>query len=113
VTHGVLTSTTAFEFVTRLARELSVGKIELPGFPQVFAQVCRALNDPATDAAKMASIVGAEPALAARLLAMANSVAFAEIGKAVGDLPAAIIRLGDINVRSAADGAGRVVLTMN
>ena len=97
-----MTQTKAFEFVTLLAHELSEGKIELPGFPRVFAQVCSALNDPATDAAKMASIVGAEPALAARLLAMANSVAFNESGRAVGDLPAAIVRLGDMNVRSSA-----------
>jgi HD-like signal output (HDOD) protein len=92
----------AFEFVSLLARELSEGKVELPGFPHVFARVCRAIDDPEISAEKMAGIVGAEPGLAVRLMAAANSVAFNPAHQPVGDLPAAIVRLGAINVRSAA-----------
>ena len=94
------TNALAFEFVTQLARELSEGKIELPGFPHVFARVCKAVHDPQITAEKMAGIVGAEPGLAARLLAGANSVAFNPGNQAVGDLPAAIVRLGSVKVRT-------------
>lgn len=92
----------AFAFVSLLAKELSEGKVELPGFPHVFARVCKAIDDPGITAEKMAGIVGAEPGLAVRLMAVANSAAFNTGAQAVGDLPAAIVRLGTINVRSAA-----------
>ncbi len=96
------TSSLAFEFVTQLARELSEGKIELPGFPQVFARVCKAIHDPEITAEKIAGIVGAEPGLAVRILAGANSAALDPGNQPVGNLPAAIVRLGAINVRSIA-----------
>ncbi|MFO1466033.1 MAG: HDOD domain-containing protein [Steroidobacteraceae bacterium] len=92
--------TLAFTFVSELARELSEGKVELPGFPQVFAQVCRSIDDPEITAQRMAAIVGAEPGLAARLLAAANSAAFNPGHQPVGNLPGAIVRLGAANVRS-------------
>ncbi len=96
------TASAAFEFLALLARELSEGKVELPGFPHIFARVCRALNDPQITAHKMAAMIGAEPGLAARIMARANSVAFNPSSQPVGELPAAIVRLGDVNVRSVA-----------
>lgn len=92
----------AFEFVTALATELSSGKIELPSFPDVAIRVRRALADDSTSVEQVVRIVGAEPALAARLLKMSNSAALNRSGKSVTELRTAIARMGYNMVRSAA-----------
>jgi len=92
----------AFEFVTVLAAELSSGKIDLPSFPDVAMRVRRALGDDKTTVEQIVRIVGSEPALAARLLKMANSAALNRSGKQVTDLRTAIARMGYNMVRSAA-----------
>jgi HD-like signal output (HDOD) protein len=90
-----------FNFVTMLARELSAGKIELPSFPDVAQRVRRALQDDEVSAEKIVRIVGAEPALAARLLRLANSAAVNAGGKQITDLRVAIARIGLNLVRSS------------
>jgi HD-like signal output (HDOD) protein len=97
-----VSSATAFEFVQQLANELSRGTVDLPGFPRVFAQVCRALDDPKNTNEQTAKIVSAEPALAGRLLTMANSSAFAQTGKPISELRSAVTRLGSNSIRAAA-----------
>jgi HD-like signal output (HDOD) protein len=92
----------AFKFVQDLAKELSSGKVELPGFPTVFARVCRALDDPKNSNEQTARIVGAEPALAARLLTLANSVTYTYTGKPISELRSAVTRLGGNSIRAAA-----------
>ena len=92
----------AFEFVKSLASELSGGKIDLPSFPDVAVRVRRALADEKTTVEQVVRIVGSEPALAARLLKMANSAALNRSGKPVTDLRTAINRMGYNMVRSAA-----------
>jgi len=91
-----------FEFVRSLAAELSNGRVELPSFPDVVVRVRRALGDESTTVDQLVRIVGSEPALAARLLKMANSAALNRTGKAVTDLRTAINRMGYNMVRSAA-----------
>jgi HD-like signal output (HDOD) protein len=95
-------STAAFEFVKLLADELSGGRLELPSFPDVAIQVRRALGDDKSTIDQVVRIVGSEPALAARLLKMANSAALNRTGKAVTDLRTAINRMGYNMVRSSA-----------
>ncbi len=92
----------AFEFVKALAFELSSGKIDLPSFPDVAVRVRRALADDRTTVEQVTRIVGSEPALAARLLNMANSAMLNRTGKQVTDLKSAIARMGYNMVRSAA-----------
>lgn len=92
----------AFAFVRSLGAELSAGRVELPSFPDVVVRVRRALDDDATTVDQLVRIVGSEPALAARLLRMANSAVFNRSGKAVSDLRTAISRMGYNMVRSAA-----------
>ena len=92
----------AFEFVKALAFELSSGKIDLPSFPDVAVRVRRALADDRTTVEQVTRIVGSEPALAARLLKMANSAMLNRTGKQVTDLKSAIARMGYNMVRSAA-----------
>ncbi len=92
----------AFGFVQALAAELSSGKVDLPSFPDIVPRVRQALADEGATPQKIVRVVSSEPALAARLLQMANSAALNFSGKAVTDLRTAIARLGFNLVRTAA-----------
>src|SRR5262245_13091423 len=92
----------AFAFVQALAAELSTGKVELPSFPDIAMRVRQVLSDDNVSPEKVVRVVGSEPALAARLLQLANSAAMNFSGKAVTDLRTAVARMGFNMVRSAA-----------
>jgi HD-like signal output (HDOD) protein len=92
----------AFRFVELLAQELSTGKIDLPSFPDIAMRVRSVLSDENVRPEQVVRVVSAEPALAARLLNIANSAALNFTGKVVTDLRAAIARMGFNMVRSAA-----------
>jgi HD-like signal output (HDOD) protein len=92
----------AFEFVTELASELSWGKIDLPGIPDVALRVRKALEDDNVSAEQLERIVGAEPVLAGRLVQLANSAALNSSGRRVADLHTAITRTGFAMVRTTA-----------
>jgi HD-like signal output (HDOD) protein len=94
----------ALAFLEMLAKELSNRTVDLPCFPNVVIRVKKALDDPNTTAQQVVQMVGAEPRLAAKLLQMANSVAFNHAGKPLTDLRSAITRLGHQLVQSAAMG---------
>ena len=90
------------EFLSKLAREVSSGTVDLPCFPDIVVRIRNELADPKTTPERMVMLVGAEPRLAARLLQTANSTAFNQSGKPVADLRTAITRLGHQLVQSAA-----------
>jgi HD-like signal output (HDOD) protein len=92
----------AFEFVRSLAGELSAGHIDLPSFPDIALKVRRVLADSNSSIEQVVRVVGSEPALAARLMRIANSATLNRTGKTVTDLRTAINRLGYNMVRSAA-----------
>ncbi len=92
----------AFAFVQALAAELSTGKVDLPSFPDIAMRVRQVLADDMVSPEKVVRVVGSEPALAARLLQLANSAALNFSGKAVTDLRTAVARMGFNMVRSAA-----------
>jgi HD-like signal output (HDOD) protein len=92
----------AFEFVQVLAQELSTGKVELPSFPDIALKVRKVLADENVNLDVVVRVVGSEPALAARLLQVANSAAVNGTGTAVTDLRKAVQRIGLNMVRSAA-----------
>jgi HD-like signal output (HDOD) protein len=92
----------AFEFVRSLAAELSSGKIDLPSFPEIATQVRKVLSDPKSSIDQVVRVVGSEPALAARLMRVANSSSFNRSGKQITDLRTSINRIGYTMVRSAA-----------
>ncbi|HXA91630.1 MAG TPA: HDOD domain-containing protein [Steroidobacteraceae bacterium] len=96
------TNTAAFAFVQSLAGELSGGKVDLPSFPDIAMRVRQTLADDNVTPAKIVRVVSSEPALAARLLQIANSAALNIAGKAVNDLRTAVARMGFNMVRSAA-----------
>ena len=94
-------SEAAFGFVRSLAAELSSGRVELPSFPEVVIRVRRVLTDPNSTVDKVTRVVGSEPALAARLMRIANSASLNTSGKPITDLRTAINRMGYNMVRSA------------
>ncbi len=91
----------AFEFVRSLATELSAGRVDLPSFPEVAIRVRRVLADENSNLEKVVRVVGSEPALAARLLRIANSASLNTLGRQITDLRTAINRMGYNMVRSA------------
>jgi HD-like signal output (HDOD) protein len=92
---------TAFDFIRSLAGELSGGKVDLPSFPEVAVRVRRILSDPKSSVDQVVRVVGSEPALAARLLRIANSASLNRSGKVITELRTAISRIGYNMVRSA------------
>lgn len=91
----------AFAFVQALALEMSAGKIEIPSFPDVAVRIRRVLADDNCDTGQIAKVVSAEPAMAAKLLQMANSAALNPNGARITELKSAIARIGFANVRTA------------
>jgi HD-like signal output (HDOD) protein len=92
----------AFAFVQALASELSKGKVDLPSFPDIALRVRKVLTDEEVSQEQVVRVVGSEPALAARLMQIANSAALNFTGKPIQDLRTAINRMGHNMVRSAA-----------
>jgi HD-like signal output (HDOD) protein len=92
----------AFDFIRSLAQELSSGQVDLPSFPEIALKIRRILADPDAKVEQIVRVVGSEPALAARLLRIANSASINRSGKNVTDLRTAIARIGHNMVRSAA-----------
>jgi HD-like signal output (HDOD) protein len=91
----------AFEFVRSLAGELSGGRLDLPSFPEIAVRIRKVLADSKSSLEQVVRIVGSEPALAARLLRIANSASLNRSGRPVTELRTAISRIGYNMVRSA------------
>ncbi|MGR9089409.1 MAG: HDOD domain-containing protein [Gammaproteobacteria bacterium] len=92
----------SFAFVESLATDLSNGTLELPSFPEIVIRIRKALEDDNCTTAKIAQLIGSEPALAARLLQIANSAAVRRGPEPVSDVNTAIGLLGWDIVRSSA-----------
>lgn len=99
-------STTAqavgFGFVERLAQDLKDERLELPAFPEAVLRIQRLLQDSNTGVDEIVRAISSEPALAARLLRMANSVQFRRMDSEITDLRKAVARMGFNVVRSVA-----------
>jgi HD-like signal output (HDOD) protein len=91
----------AFAFVQTLALEMSAGKIDIPSFPDVAVRVRKVLADENVNAQQVARVVSSEPALAAKLLQISNSVSLNPNGQKTVELKSAIARIGLSMVRSA------------
>ncbi len=95
-------SAQAFSFVERLAQDLKDERLELPAFPDAVIRVQRALQDDKTSSEDIVTIMGSDPALAARLLKIANSAEFRRADSEITDLRKAISRMGFNMLRSVA-----------
>jgi HD-like signal output (HDOD) protein len=87
--------------VEALTIELAGEKIDLPSFPEVAVRVRKALTNDQVVIEQVVRVISAEPALAARLLQLANSAALNASGKRLADLRTAISRIGFNMARSA------------
>jgi HD-like signal output (HDOD) protein len=88
--------------VQNLALDLKTNELELPGFPDVVMRLHRTLADETSTVKDIVRLIRTEPALAGRLVQLANSAAFNSGGHEVSDLRTAITHLGFNVVRSQA-----------
>jgi HD-like signal output (HDOD) protein len=100
--HLTTTTLTPFDLTRKLAAELAAGEVRLPSFPDVAERVQRVLDDERATPAQIGKVLGADAALASRVLRIANSAVFNPSGKPITDLPHAVGRLGYELVRCAA-----------
>ncbi len=91
----------AARLVESLTIELAGEQLDLPSFPEVAVRVRKALTNDQVEIDFVVRIISAEPALAARLLQLANSAALNSSGRRVTDLRTAISRIGFNMARSA------------
>jgi HD-like signal output (HDOD) protein len=87
--------------VEALTLELAGEKIDLPSFPDVAVRVRKALTNDDVEIEDVVRVISAEPALAARLLQVANSAALNPNGRRLTDLRTAVSRIGFNMARSA------------
>lgn len=90
-----------FQMLEDIAKELS-GEVVFPTYFDAVLRLRKVLQDPNETIGGIATAVSLEPLISAKLLHLANSVAFNPQGNQVVDLKAAVSRLGLNAVRSAA-----------
>jgi HD-like signal output (HDOD) protein len=90
------------EALQKLAAEAASGELIFPTHTYAALRVRMTLDDPEVHINTVATVVQAEPLLAARVVAIANSVAFNRSGHALADVRSAVIRLGVNLVRALA-----------
>lgn len=90
-----------FQMLEDIAKELA-GEVVFPTYFDAILRLRKILQDPDQSMAEIAAAVAIEPLISAKLLHLANSVAFNPDGREVVDLKSAIMRLGLNAVRSAA-----------
>ena len=89
-----------FKILEDIARDLSGSEITFPTFLDITFQVRSALKDPNLSVDQLATLVGAEPLMSAKIIRMANSVAMNPSGREVSDVKTAIMRVGMEAVRT-------------
>ena len=88
--------------LARIATEIGQGAIAFPASAHVALRIREALDDPDCAVGTVARLIQADPLLAARIVALANSVLFSRSGRIVTDVPTAVLRVGYSVVRSLA-----------
>lgn len=88
----------------KIATEVSAGEISFPTSAQVALRLQRALDDPDCHVDAATQLIRAEPLLASRVVAIANSVAFNRYGREITDVRSAVSRLGFRTIRALAAG---------
>lgn len=83
-----------------ILRQLGQGELIFPTNMAASVRLLKALDDPDCHLATAAEMVVAEPLVAARLVAIANSVAYTRFGGRVNNVPAAVSMLGFKPLRS-------------
>jgi HD-like signal output (HDOD) protein len=86
----------------QILAEIGRGEVVFPTHADVAVRVRLALDDPELHVAKAAQLIQAEPLLASRVVALANSVAFNRGGGQIAGVRIAVSRLGLRFVRALA-----------
>lgn len=89
-------------FLHTVTKELEEGELRFPTSMEVTMRVLEALDVPDMEVAKLSAMVSAEPLLAARTVALANSVWYNPGGRLVTDVPKALVRIGFGKLRALA-----------
>ncbi|MGI9273144.1 MAG: HDOD domain-containing protein [Woeseiaceae bacterium] len=92
---------TAAGFVQELAGDLNKGDLELPMFPDSVIRIQRAFGAEEVDINEIVRIISSDPALAARVLQLANSAAVRGSIEIL-EVRQAVIRIGNKLVQSSA-----------
>ncbi len=95
-----MTSAISFKILEDIAKDLSGSEIAFPTFLDITFRVRTALKDPNLNVDKLATLVGAEPLMSAKIIRMANSVALNSSGREIADVKSAIVRVGTEAVRT-------------
>lgn len=91
---------TAAGFVQELAGDLNRGDLELPMFPDSVVRIQRAFGVDEVDIDEIVRIISSDPAIAARVLQLANSAALRGAAE-IKEVRQAVIRLGNKLVQSS------------
>lgn len=84
----------------RIAAAAGRGELVIATSAELGLRIKRALDDPDCSDGQAARLIQAEPLLAARVVAVANSAAYNPAGRAIADLRQAVARLGFRCLRS-------------
>jgi len=87
-----------FRILEDIARDLS-DEVNFPTYLDASLSVRNALKDPMVSIDKIAQVISVEPLIVARLLKLANSIAYNPAGREVTDIRYAIQRVGFETVR--------------
>lgn len=90
------------EILARLEAEAAKGEMVFGTHAEMALRVRRALDDPDCSLDQLAKLVRAEPLLAARVVAMANSVVYNRSGRAITDIRNAVSSIGFKTLNSLA-----------
>ena len=91
---------TAASFVQELAGDLNRGDLELPMFSGTAVRIQKAFQVEEVDLDEVVRMISSDPAIAARVLELANSAAIRGTQK-ITDLRQAVVRMGDKLVQSS------------
>ena len=82
------------EILTKLAAGAQSGEVIFPTTAEMALKVQRLLDDPDCSVDQLARLVQSDPLLAARVVAVANSVIYNRSGQTIVDIKSAVSRLG-------------------
>lgn len=90
------------ELAESIGAELAYGKINFPTFLEASLRIKERADDPDVSLQDIATLIQAEPVLAARVIKMANSALLNPSGKPITAIGPAVVRIGLLPIRTLA-----------
>jgi HD-like signal output (HDOD) protein len=88
--------------IRKLSLEVAAGDVRLPSLPDIAIRVQKVLEDPRAPRTRVTQVIGADAALAARIIRLANSAFLNPSTARIFDLQQSVTRLGTQLVRCTA-----------